>query len=324
LSCLQDDLNNGTGTNVDLGVVIVNYKSSEKTIDYVNTELSKISTENRVVIVNNSCSNRSNTLLAEGCGGEIVDGKSAVNLHSRIFVIGVEDNLGYARGNNIGGRFLRRHFGVRYMLITNNDVKFLHEDVVEQLIGTLERCEDAGAVGPRVIGPQQSDQSPMKEMDVWRRIVVRSAIWPFLGLIFREGALSDIVRDAPFGYYYRIMGCFFLVDASTFAAVDGFDEGTFLYAEEMILSERMKKIGKRMYYDPAVAVAHEHGHVVSKHMSGARSMRLRLESEFYCYKKYKNISLFEQVSSRCALGLLSYLYLPLAIAMKRMTGFPWK
>ena len=31
-----------------------------------------------------------------------------------------------------------------------------------------------------------------------------------------------------------------------------FDSSTFLYAEEKILAERMKAIGKGIYYDPSV------------------------------------------------------------------------
>lgn len=320
MSSQRNNLKENASSDVDLGVVVVDYKSSDRTIEYVNTELSKISTEVRIVIVNNSCTDETNASLAKGCGGKIVDSQMNIESDDRVFIIGAEENLGYARGNNVGARFLSRHFGIRYILFSNNDLRFIDEDVVEQLIGTLVRHENAGAVGPRVVDPQGSDQSPKKEMNIWQRIVVSAGCWPFLGLFFRKGFLSDTLQNAPFGQYYTVMGCFFIVEANTFAAVEGFDEGTFLYAEETILSERMKGHGKRIYYNPAAEVVHEHGQVVSKHMMGMQSMRLRLESEFYYYKKYKDISAFEKISAGYALAIFSNLYLPLVMTFRRAIG----
>lgn len=45
-------------------------------------------------------------------------------------------------------------------------------------------------------------------------------------------------------------------DAIAFMDAGMFDEYTFLYYEEVILSERLTKIGKRTYYEPSVAALH--------------------------------------------------------------------
>lgn len=55
-----------------LGIVLVNYKTEDKTVEYVRTELSKIQSDYKLVIVNNSCTEQSNIKLAEGCKAEIV------------------------------------------------------------------------------------------------------------------------------------------------------------------------------------------------------------------------------------------------------------
>ena len=60
------------------------------------------------------------------------------------------------------------------------------------------------------------------------------------------------------------MGSFFMVRAADFERCGMMDEGTFLYSEEPILTERMASIGLRPYYCPAVSVLHEHGATISQ------------------------------------------------------------
>lgn len=55
-----------------LGIVLVSYKTEDKTIAYVQQELSKIQCNYILVIVNNSCTKESNIKLAEGCRAELV------------------------------------------------------------------------------------------------------------------------------------------------------------------------------------------------------------------------------------------------------------
>ena len=308
--------------NVVLGVVIVDYKSANSTINFVNTELSKITTPKRIVIVNNSCTEVSNALLANGCCGNIVNGQAEIDLNCSVFIIGTEDNLGYAKGNNVGARFLYRYFGVDYILFTNNDLRLIQKDVVEKLIGIAVQYDDAGGVGPRVIDPQGNDQSPMKYCNIWKRIIAPYSLYPFLYPFLRVGFLSDTIQNAAFGIYYRLMGCFFIVKTSVFMAVDGFDEGTFLYAEEMIISERMIKLGKKMYYNPNVVIAHEHGQVILKNMSEIQAKRIRVRSELYYFKKYLGINKLEYFCSCCAFYLYSKFYYPILKAIKYLLS--WK
>jgi GT2 family glycosyltransferase len=64
------------------------------------------------------------------------------------------------------------------------------------------------------------------------------------------------------------------------------DPETFLYSEEAILSERMKLIGKRIYYYPSVAVLHEHGNTTKKLFDKFKVRQLKFESDSYYYRKY--------------------------------------
>ena len=56
-----------------------------------------------------------------------------------------------------------------------------------------------------------------------------------------------------------VSGAAMLVRADAFAAIDGFDEGYFLYYEDIDLCHRLRGAGGRILYDPSVTVLHTGG-----------------------------------------------------------------
>ena len=80
-----------------------------------------------------------------------------------------------------------------------------------------------------------------------------------------------------------------LCDAYKFEKAGKFDEKTFLYAEELILSERMKKKGYKTYYESGATIIHEGGFTTKKNYIPLRKLKQRLESELYYYKEYKKV-----------------------------------
>ena len=301
-----------------LGVVIVNYKTIDETVSYITQELVAIRTPYKVVVVDVACENTDHArAIAERCGGQFLEnGNTLPSCDKKVYVLPHSENLGYAKGNNLGAQILSKHFSLEFFLFTNNDLRFADSDVADRLMEEARQYENLGAIGPRVLDLDGNDQSPMKYRNIWRRIIIPYSLYPFLYLFFQRGLFSDLIKDAPFGVYYRLMGCFLIVRADVFMAVDGFDEGTFLYAEEMILSERMDSIGKKMYFNPAVGVIHAHRQVTGRSLSNLKAMQLRLQSELYFYKKYKGISRFEGICSWCAMFLYSKCYYPMLRAAK--------
>ena len=66
-----------------------------------------------------------------------------------------------------------------------------------------------------------------------------------------------------------------------------FDSSTFLYAEEKILAERMKAIGKGIYYDPSVSVIHAHGSTTKKYAKN-KILKWQKDSNLYYYRVYRH------------------------------------
>lgn len=258
-----------------IGVVVINYHSEDKTIEFVRTELAGISEDYAVVIVDNGSTEESRNRLLEAFKGS----------DQYVFVVPSEENLGFAKGNNLGAQVAVNQFSPDVLLFANNDIRILEQDAVVRMACKLRSLEDAGALGPKVLGLDGRSQSPEPFVSFWDRHV--ALYW---GSLFpsksRRAFWEEYSQTASEGFHYRISGSFFMVKAADYSACGGMDPNTFLYSEEMILTERLKRIGKGVYYYPEVSVVHEHGATTRKYYDKVRVRELRYRSEKYYYKTY--------------------------------------
>lgn len=290
--------------NPMLAIVIVSYKSEPLTIDFVKRELSKVTLPHKIIIVNNAATDESNNIYKEGLDAVLVDAgqKRVDNVEKLVYVISNPENSGFAIGNNIGAKFARDNFNPEYFLFTNNDIKLVQDDVVGKLIAKLSEHPEVGIIGPMVRGLNGDYQSPEPYMSFADRFIWIYLSTPFLSKERKRSRFNlDYAEKAREGYHYRVMGSFFMVPAKAYFECGMMDEHTFLYAEEMILSERMLSIGKKTYYDPEVCVIHAHGATIKKSIPSRKMMNIQFNSNAYYYHHYKKVSKLE-----IALGKLVY------------------
>lgn len=272
-----------------IGVVIVNYRSNELTARFVREELTKIHIPYVTVIVDNSGSEESSRHLEAETGVQVIPCT----------------NQGFAKGNNVGMAYLTKHYDIDYFLFTNNDIHFRSPDVVEALVAKLEADPSIGIIGPEIIGLDGKRQSPEPYISLWDKYV-----WVYLSTPFltREKKAErfhfNYSSQAEEGPHYKLMGSFLLCRRSDIEAVGGFDPNTFLYAEETILSERMKRIGKSLYFYPGVTVVHQHGATISSVLSNKEMAREQFRSDAYYYHAYKGVSRLSIRISKCLYGVI--------------------
>jgi len=257
-----------------IGVIVINYHSEEKTIEFVRTELSKIRSDYAVVIVDNGSSELSRDRLLEAFKGA----------DQYVFVVPSEENLGFARGNNLGAEVARNQFNPDVLLFANNDIRLVDLDTVDRMAAKLKSLDEAGALGPKVVGLDGRLQSPEPFISFWDRHV--ALYWRNLLPFKSKPFWVEYSQTAEEGYHYRVSGSFFMVRTEDYFTCGKMDPNTFLYAEEMILSERLKRIGKKVYYYSEVSVVHEHGATTRKYYDKVRIRELKYRSEKYYYKTY--------------------------------------
>lgn len=272
----------------NVGIVIVSYHNPEMTIRYVTQELPKLLTPYTVVVVNVASTCKDSKKLADRCGLHYVENMQIVK-SSQVqgYLILAEENLGYARGNNLGVHFLNSIGTFSYYLFSNDDIEIKSPAILEVLKQKMKERQDIGCIGPRIIGVDGHDQSPHDNyISPYRHIGWR--LFPFLRKKKKTNMemFTMVQQDARFTYW--VCGAFMMVDAAAFMKAGMFDEHTFLYYEEVIFSERLKRIGKRTYYEPSVTVLHYEGG--SSTASSDRKKKIEKTSREYYYKEYRRVN----------------------------------
>ena len=260
-----------------VGIVIVSYRSDDLTVRFVREDLSRISVPYRVVVVDN---------------GET--GSSALQEKLPEVTVLVSENRGYASACNLGAEWLRDRVHPESVLFCNNDLRFQSDRVVETLCETLSAHPEVGAIGPCIVGPDGRRQSPEPYRGLWNRYVWMYVLTPFLSRDRKVRKFQlDYAEKASEGYHYKLMGSFLMVRAEAFFEAGCFDEGTFLYAEEPILSERLSRIGKRCWFCPSVTVLHDHGTVIKSSFKSKETDWMQFRSMAYYYRRYRGYPAWE-------------------------------
>lgn len=221
-------------------IIILNYNDAENT-KKLACSLRDYSCPEKIVLVDNCSTDKSfQTLL------QIVD--------SRIDVIASPDNGGYAKGNNYGIRYVLEHYQPDFIFVANPDI-YVEESVLFKIIAYMEKNPSCGVMSCIV----------RQGYNVWN-LPGFCGILESLFLIWfnlhkrhlKRKLLSSTNAAEPVGV---VEGSFFCIRSSTFTEIGGLDERTFLYAEEIILSRRLKNLG---YYTAVLTKEfYDHYHSVS-------------------------------------------------------------
>ena len=269
-----------------IGIIVVSYHNPDMTIRYVTKELPKLMTPYTLVVVNVAATQEDSIQLAEACGLCFVDEDGSRTFpDTQGLLIWDKENLGYAKGNNKGAKILIDNFKVDYLLFSNNDIEIIDKDCLSVMIEKMEQNKDIGAIGPRIIGLDGKDQLPHDyPISIYRQI--GWMLFPFLRRKETNGT-SILKQDKPEPHFtYWVQGSFLMMRTIDFLNVEMFDSNTFLYAEEPIMAERLKKTGKRMYFDSSVKVLHYEGGTIVKQKGSRWSQLMVMESNCYYYRKY--------------------------------------
>nr|WP_297705755.1 glycosyltransferase family 2 protein [uncultured Butyrivibrio sp.] len=252
-----------------LGIIIINYNTYEKTVDCINSIKNTYDGDYRIYLLDNASPNKSGEILRE-----------KYNDDSSIEVICSNDNLGYARGNNLCIRKAVDE-GCDYALISNNDIVY-KPHAIDKMLYEIKN-EEAFLVGPKVMLPNGNVQKTIKTKAP--SFIEYFIYETYIRNLFKNSYKAyNVIPDSATDVYW-IAGCTFLVDLKLFKTIDYFDDYTFLYFEEYILSEKAKKCDLRIRYCPDAEVLHYHGFS----MGGALNIFTRSanwRSEIYFLRKY--------------------------------------
>ena len=236
--------------NRKIGIVILNYNSYKYTTNCISSILSYNSKSRQfeIYIVDNASPDKSGNRLFR-----------KYESSNNISVIQNLKNLGYAHGNNIGIKAALND-GCEYIFIINSDILFKN-NVHEKLADFMDLHPLVGAVAPKVLTKEGNIQSgAIKEPRTFINKMISSTILRkiFPGIAKKISESSYINKynyDLPFKCF-EVSGCAWMIRRSTFEKIGLLDENTFLYCEEVIYSDLLRKNNIEIWVYPEAEVIH--------------------------------------------------------------------
>lgn len=144
----------------------------------------------------------------------------------------VQENRGYAGGNNLGIRYWLDR-GKDYIALINNDV-VVRSDFLAPLVSALESDRRLGLVGPLILRRDEPNQIQSAGMDV----SIPLGLTRLTGFGEVDAGQYQGVRSVDF-----LMGACLLVRRAVFEQVGLLDESYFVYAEETEFARRAARFG---------------------------------------------------------------------------------
>lgn len=172
-------------------------------------------------------------------------------------VVPLQQNLGFGGGCNAGWRSSKA--GAPYVLFLNPDARMSAGDVL-RLADVMERTH-SGAVAPRIVGETGQLEPSLRRFPEVKSIFGQAL---FAHRIFPNARWTDEVIREPERYKQEgpcdwASGACLLVTRTLLERLDGFDEGFFMYCEDVDLCRRIWQAGREVIYTPAVLCTHAGG-----------------------------------------------------------------
>lgn len=246
--------------------IIVLYNSSAvlpRLLESIPGASRRVSTE--IVVVDNASADRDESRrIAHDLGAQFVQ---------------LEQNLGY--GGGVNAAVARLATPGDYLLICNADLEF-GDGAIDELVTYAIGHDRIGSVGPAILNPDGSvypsaRRSPSLRVGIGHALLGDIAPRNRWSRRYREestAASSSVPREADW-----LSGACLMVPADRFRSIGGFDEGYFMYFEDVDLGDRLRATGDHNVYVPGARVTH-----IGAHSTGAVSSRMLSEHHASAYR----------------------------------------
>jgi hypothetical protein len=232
--------------SVKLSIVILNYNSGTILRDCLDSLFAKDLPFGHEVIVPDNASTDNSLQLAFERWGE------------RIRVVRNERNGGFSWGNNKG---IALSMG-EYVCVLNPDTR-VSSDAFVTLVSFMDSHPSAACCGPKVLNSDGSFQLSAKRsiptpFDAISRALLLSRLFPRSHALARyELTYLDPDRTQPVD---ASTGCCMMLRRHALESVGLFDDGYFLYCEDVDWFLRAKHAGWHVWYVGSAVIEHDHAY----------------------------------------------------------------
>lgn len=260
-----------------VSIVILNYFNYQETFRCVKSIQQTLNVQYPIIIVENGSKNDSYVRLRERYQDD-----------EQVNIVRAKENLGFARGNNLGIRYARKTYQSDYILLLNSDTLMTDPLYVEKLVA------------------QSTEQDGVVEANVWDRKGIfaqpsrfrpsrKSALFLLLHAFCKYYHIYFPIKcsDKKCEEYLCQVGCAIMLTPTYFQFYDGLYSKTFLYGEEQILLILLKRARLTLrFVDDTYLIHNEGGSTELGSLEGSR------KKEKKALKGYWNVFLAGMRSTR--------------------------
>lgn len=218
----------------NIAVIVVTFQS-EKTLEKCMQRLCLASEVAEIAVVDNASTDQTRAILSRFKQRE-----------SRIHLCFNEKNLGFARGCNQGAA-----------LTSSAWLAFVNPDLMIEMTTLAELCKHAVQMEPALLGVEQVNENGVADPAVRRddpsfRQMLRAPLRRTD--LTLEVDRHRVVQDVP-----ALSGALVFISRTFFNALEGWDEGYPLHAEDLDLCRRARQLGGRVVVVNSLQVMHVRG-----------------------------------------------------------------
>lgn len=261
---------------MQLSVIILNYNVKhflQLCIDSVQKAITSLDAE--IIVVDNASSDGSKEMM--------------ISVFPHVKYIYLNENSGFPKGNNIGVA----HAQGRYICILNPDT-VVSEHTFTDLIEKYNSLQNPGILGCHLIDGSgqflpESKRGVPTPWVAFTKVLSLYKIFP--NHVWFNKYYAQNIKEYQEGKVDILVGAFMFLTKELYLIVGGFDEGCFMYSDDIDLSYLVLKESRINYYVPKISVIHFKGESTLK--DGTYMNRFKEAMQFFYGKHFKKSVFFD-------------------------------
>ncbi len=245
-----------------IAFIILHYNNLKDTIECIES-ITRLKTDKKIqiIVVDNHTLNEQDAKKLENYG---------------IHLILLDNNLGFAKANNIGCKYAIEKFAPDFIVVSNNDIVIEDPDFVTKiyeaesnthfdLLGPKINTNGGQSVNPFPVYKTKEEvrnqiQKTKKLIKIYENLLLRNLLKYYLKIKSILKIEHFVTNGSKTEYQAALHGCFIIFSKHYYEQYeDVFYNETFLYHEEEFLYQRILNDHLISVYEPSIEVFHKEG-----------------------------------------------------------------
>ncbi|MDM0473299.1 glycosyltransferase [Clostridium perfringens] len=238
--------------------VVLHYLTLDDTVECVESILNINYDKFSIVIVDNGSTNSSGIIL-----------KEKYKDNNLVNIIISEENLGFAKGNNIGYRYAKYSQNADFIILINNDTVIKQIDFCDKLVNDFKGYK-FDIAGPKIISlVDKKNQNPVPKI-FYNKVQVKKFIRKFKLLLIMnyigvDSVFENLIKKVKGKNEkynkevedIQLHGSCIIFSKNYIDKYDGLYDKTFMYMEECILKYISDRDNLKMKYLDNITIYHK-------------------------------------------------------------------